>query len=46
MQLSATKGLNLISGSNFSVLDIEGEVLRDPTKTGAGISKYMRKRMS
>lgn len=46
VQLSATKGLNLISGSNFSVLDIEGEVLRDPTKTGAGISKYMRKRMA
>jgi len=46
VQLSATQGLNLISGSNFSTLDIEGEVLRDPTKTGAGVSKYMRKRMA
>lgn len=46
VQLSATKGLNLISGSNFATLDIEGEVLRDPTKTGVGISKYMRKRMA
>jgi hypothetical protein len=46
VQLSATKGLNLISAGAFSTLDIEGEVLRDPTKTGAGISKYMRKRMA
>lgn len=46
VQLSATKGLNLISAGSFSTLDIEGEVLRDTTKTGAGISKYMRKRMA
>ena len=46
VQLSATRGLNLISGTNFSTLDIEGEVLQDPTKTGATISRYMRKRMA
>lgn len=45
VQLSATKGLNLISAGAFSALDIEGEVLRDPTKTGAGVSKYFRKQM-
>lgn len=45
IQLSATKGLNLISAGAFATLDIEGEVLRDPTKTGAGISKYLRKQM-
>ena len=26
----------------FGALDIEGEVLQDPTKTGIGISRYMR----
>jgi hypothetical protein len=46
VQLSATRGLNLISAGAFATLDIEGEVLRDPTKTGAGTSKYMRKRMA
>lgn len=45
VQLSATKGLNLISAGAFSELDIEGEVLRDPTKTGAGVSKYFVKKM-
>lgn len=45
IQLSATKGLNLISAGAFATLDIEGEVLRDPTKTGAGVSKYFRKQM-
>lgn len=45
VQLSATKGLNLISAGAFATLDIEGEVLRDPTKTGAGVSKYFKKAM-
>lgn len=45
VQLSATKGLNLISAGAFATLDIEGEVLRDPTKTGSGVSKYFRKQM-
>lgn len=45
VQLSATKGLNLISAGSFATLDIEGEVLRDPTKTGSGVSKYFKKQM-
>ena len=36
-----TKQLSLIN-KGFTTLDIEGEVLKDPTKTGAGISAYMR----
>lgn len=35
------KQLALIT-KGFTTLDIEGEVLKDPTKTGAGISPYMR----
>ncbi|MGS5089069.1 phage tail tube protein [Hydrogenophaga sp. A37] len=46
VQQSLTKNLNLISASSFSTLDIEGEVLLDPTKTGSGRSKYMRYRGS
>jgi len=45
VQLSATQGLNLISAGEFATLEIEGEVLRDPTKTGAGVSKYFKKQM-
>ena len=36
-----TKQLALIN-KGFTTLDIEGEVLKDPTKTGIGISQYMR----
>jgi hypothetical protein len=36
-----TKQLALIN-SGFTTLDIEGEVLKDPTKTGIGVSQYMR----
>ncbi len=35
------KQLALIN-KGFTTLDIEGEVLKDPTKTGAGVSQYMR----
>lgn len=35
------KQLTLIK-TGFGALDIEGEVLQDPTKTGIGISRYMR----
>ena len=45
VQLSATQGLNLISAGEFATLALEGEVLQDATKTGAGISKYFRKQM-
>lgn len=36
-----TKQLSLIN-KGFTTLDIEGELLQDPTKTGAGISRFMR----
>lgn len=36
-----TKQLALIN-KGFTTLDIEGEVLKDPTKTGVGVSAYMR----
>jgi hypothetical protein len=40
-----TKTLALIN-KGFGALDVEGTVLQDPTKTGTGISKYYRQRMS
>lgn len=45
MSMSATQGLNLISAGEFATLAIEGELLQDPTKTGAGVSKYFSARM-
>lgn len=36
-----TKKLALLD-KGFTTLDIEGEVLKDPTKTGVGVSQYMR----
>lgn len=35
------KQLTLIK-KGFGSLDVEGELLQDPTKTGAGVSRYMR----
>lgn len=40
-QLSPTKALDLL-GDKFAELTVEAEVLMDPSKTGAGISKYFR----
>ena len=40
-----TKSLALIS-KNFGSLDVEGTVLMDPTKVGAGISKYYKTSMA
>lgn len=40
-----TKALSLIN-KGFGALDVEGTVLQDPTKTGAGISKYYRSRLT
>ena len=40
-----TKSLALIK-KGFGSLDVEGSVLQDPTRTGAGISKYYRQRLS
>lgn len=39
-----TKALSLIN-KGFGSLDVEGTVLQDTTKTGAGISKYYRARI-
>ena len=40
-----SKALSLIN-KGFGALEIEGTVLQDPTKVGAGISKYYRTRLS
>lgn len=44
VQMGATQGLGLIN-DDFATLEIEGEVLLDPTKTGASISKFFREQM-
>lgn len=44
-QLSPTKALSLL-GDKFADLDLEAEVLKDPTKVGAGISQYFRAKMA
>lgn len=44
-QLSPTKDLKLL-GDKFSDLEVEAEVLKDPSKTGTGISQYMRVKMA
>ena len=44
-QLSPTKALALL-GDKFSEIDVEAEVLKDPSKTGAGISQYFRVKMA
>jgi len=41
VQIGATKSLGLID-KDFGSLEIEGEVLADPTKTGAGTSRFFR----
>lgn len=45
MQLSPTKALSLL-GDKFAELDMEGELLKDPTKVGTGISQYFRARLA
>jgi hypothetical protein len=42
--LGATKALGFID-DNFAKLQIEGEVLSDPTKTGAGLSRFFKVQM-
>lgn len=37
-----TKQLSFIQDKGFGSLEIEGSLLKDPSKTGAGISSYMR----
>ncbi len=41
VQLSPAKALALL-GDDFAELEMEGELLQDPTKTGVGISKYFK----
>lgn len=45
LQLSPAKALALL-GDDFSELQMEGEVLKDTSKTGVGISQYFRARMA
>ena len=37
-----TKQLAHIISKGFGKLEVEGSLMKDPTKTGAGISQYMR----
>ena len=45
MQLSPTKALALL-GDKFSDLQVDAEVLKDPSKTGVGVSQYFKARMA
>ena len=45
LQLSPAKALALL-GDDFAELEMEGEVLKDASKTGVGISQYFRARMA
>lgn len=40
--LGAAKTLELITGSDFGSIELEGSVLKDPTKEGGGTSDYYR----
>lgn len=39
---SVTKQLALLQSKGFAALEVEGSLLQDPSKTGVGISRYMR----
>lgn len=41
-----TKALTLLNPKGFGSLEVEGSVMKDPTKTGQGISKFYRARMA
>ena len=43
VKLGATKEFGLID-QDFGTLDMEGEVLLDPSKTGTGVSRFFRKK--
>lgn len=45
VKMGATSGLNLIT-TDFAELDVKGEVLADPTKSGVGISRFFKTSMS
>lgn len=44
VQIGAAKNLGLIN-DNFAELQVDGEVLVDPSKTGAGTSRFFRVQM-
>lgn len=44
IKMGATSGLGLIH-SDFGTLDVKGEVLADPTKTGSGVSRFFKVKM-
>jgi hypothetical protein len=37
--------LALITGSDFATLEVEGNVLQDPSKTGTSVSRYYKTSM-
>lgn len=45
VQLGTTKSLGLID-KDFGTLDIEGEVMMDPSRTGTGLSRFFRVQMA
>ncbi len=45
LKVSAAKNLVFI-GDDFASLEVTGKVLMDPTKSGAGVSKYFRVQMA
>lgn len=45
VQLGAAKKIGLIDTKDFAELELEGEILSDPTKTGAGLSRFFVMRM-
>ena len=45
VKMGATSGLNQIT-TDFAELDVKGEVLADPTKSGTGISRFFKTSMS
>ena len=40
-----SKSLALITGNEFATLEVEGNVLQDPTKSGTGVSRYYKTSM-
>lgn len=45
VKMGASNGFDLIT-ADFAELDVKGEVLADPTKTGTGISRFFKTSMS
>ena len=41
-----SKSLALITGNEFATLEVEGNVLQDPNKSGTGVSRYYKTSMA